>query len=188
MKFHLQDALEVMCMPAITVQFIIAQSLAFVSAIFFTISIIQKTKKRLIFYQVINTALGVASPLLLQTYAAAVSNFTALIRSVLIHIHKDSKVVMYILAIANLSLSLLTNTKGFIGLLPAIAGAEYTIALIYAKDIRQIRIFTLINVVLWAIHDWTVQIYAFAVCNTADAVILTVSLLKQKKETDSAEL
>ena len=165
----------------------IAQGLNLIGALFFMFSVIQKTKKNLITFQIGNTVASVTSFVLLQSYPAAVTCFMALIRNILVRTHNDKKILMYAIATVTLSISLTFNTKGLFGILPALGGVEYTLGLAYAKTLKQIKIAALINTAIWCVHDWALGIYPYAICDTISVFLLAIEIYKATKHPENDE-
>ena len=147
---------------------IIGNIFSLLSAICLAVSVIKKSKKDLIWWQVIDVIFCILSNIFLYTYSALTTNSISLVRNVLAYKNKLNKNITWILLILCVIAGLCANNRGIIGLFPIIASASYTIFMYTTKNEQQMRWALVSNLLLWFVHDAYVQAYPSAL---TDAVL-----------------
>lgn len=153
------------------------------AAICIAISVLKKSKKDLIWWQIIDVIFGILSNIALYAYAALTTNFVALIRNVLAYNNKLTRGITGILFALCVIVGMFANNRGVIGMLPIIASAGYTIFMFTTKNEQQMRWALLFNLILWIIHDIYVQAYPTAIINTILVVFTFVKIFQQYSRT-----
>ncbi len=77
-------------------------------------------------------------------------------------------------------IGLTVNNRGFIGLIPVITTALYTVICLYARKRIAIKINIVVNLVLWAIYDILVSDYVSFAVDTGSAVVAIISIFRLK--------
>ena len=144
---------------------IIGNIFSLLSAICIMISAAQKNKKNFMLYQIGDTVFGSFANIVLSAYAALAISLVCLIRNVLSYKNKLSQSVTAVLTVLSVVIGLYVNNLGYIGFLPIIAAASFTICIYITKNEQQMRYALVVNMLLWFVHNAYVQAYPSAVAN-----------------------
>ncbi len=146
---------------------IIGNIFSFLSALFIAVSVIKKSKKGLIGWQILDVVCCILSNIFLAAYAALTTNSVALIRNILAYKNANGKKTTIALTVLCVIAGLYANNRGIIGLLPIIASASYTVMMFTTKNEQQMRLALSSNLLLWLVHDFYVQAYSSAFTDAA---------------------
>lgn len=152
---------------------IIGNIISFISAIFLGISCYAKDRKKIFTFQLFNCATYAAASYFFGTYAAITSLALCSLRSILIMKDKYTKTSAYILAASVIVLGLITNNRGFVGLLPVIASVEYNLCCYYITDPHLTRYSILINELIWVIYAFIIKDFSTGI---SDIIIMIVDI------------
>lgn len=144
---------------------IIGNIFSLLSAICIAISVAQKSKKKFMLWQIGDTAFGIGVNIALVTYAALVISIICLIRNILSYCGKLTKSITVIFTVLGVIIGFLVNNLGFIGWFPIVASASYTIFIYTTKNEQQMRYASILNMVLWLVHNAYVGAYPSAIAN-----------------------
>lgn len=161
--------------------FVIGNVFSLIAAICIAVSVIKKSKKDLIGWQIVDVIFCILSCLALASYAAASSNAVALVRNILAYKNKLTKNLMWVLCGLCVIVGLWANNRGVIGLLPIIASGSYTFLMYTTKDEQQMRWALVSNLILWLVHDAYIQSYPLAVMDFMLSVWTGIQIYKNKK-------
>lgn len=162
---------------------IIGNIFSLLSAICIAVSVVKKSKKSLIGWQIFDVIFCILSNIALYTYAALTTNSVALIRNILAYKNKLSKNITWFLLILCIVAGLWANNRGIIGLFPVIASAEYTILMYITKNEQQMRWALVINLMLWLIHDFYVQAYPSSLTDLVLSLWTAMQIWHNRKQT-----
>ena len=146
---------------------IIGNLFSLFSAICIAVSVIKKSKKDFMYWQIGDTLFGIVANIALSAYAALVISTICFIRNILSYKNQLTKEFTIILLVISIFIGLYANNLAVIGLLPIIASASYTICIYITKNEQQMRWALTINMILWFIHNLYVQAYPSAIANIA---------------------
>ena len=132
---------------------------AALGAVCVIISVAQKNKQDLIWWQAINAFFSILSCIALFAYAALVTNCFSMIRNILAYKNKLTLTATFVLSIICLITGVYMNNLGTIGLLAIIASVSYTIFMYTTKNDQQMRYAVVFNSILWLIHDYYIKSY-----------------------------
>lgn len=161
---------------------IVGNILSLLAAICIGISVVKKSKKDLIGWQIWDVIFCILSSFVLASYAAVTANTVALIRNVLAYKNKLTKNMTWVLTFLCVLLGLWANNRGIIGLFPVIAAGSYTVLMYTTKDEQQMRWALVSNLILWLVHDAYIQSYPLAVMDFMLSVWTAVQIYKNRKE------
>ena len=94
---------------------------------------------------------------------------------------KLTKETTLLLLIISVIVGLCANNLGIIGILPIIASASYTVCIYTTKNEQQMRYATMINMLLWFIHDFYIQAYPSAFASIILCIWTVIQILKNKR-------
>lgn len=160
---------------------IIGNIFSLLSATCIAVSVIKKSKRDLIWWQIIDVIFCILSNIALYTYSALTTNSISLIRNILAYKNKLNKNITWILLILCVIVGLWVNNRGIIGLFPIIASASYTVFMFITKNEQQMRWALVSNLILWFIHDTYVQAYPSALTDMALSVWTLIQIYKNRK-------
>ena len=161
---------------------IIANVLSAVSNLLYGTSSFFKKKKTIMITQVIDSTAGCLACLLADSYSAAVTLFICAVRNFLVSKDNKKKWIYWLFAGALLVLGLISNTRGFIGILPVAASVQYTLWAGYAKNEQSIRYGMVVNYIPWIIHNAYVKLYTSAIFMTFFMIFTIVNIVRFYKE------
>ena len=158
-------------------QIIIGNIIALIASILMTFSGLQKSKKKILFIQIIQIFLTIISNLVLGGYTGAIVNAISLIRDILLYKDKVGVKEKIILIIFAIGLSLAFNNLGLIGLLPLIATVTYMLFM-DTKDVIKFKILIIISMILWFIYDLTIKSYTSSVFDILSALTHLIAIIQ----------
>lgn len=126
------------------------------------VSVLKKSKKSLIGWQVLDTCFFIASTFVLKSYSAVVTNTVSLVRNLFAYKGKLDKKMTWLFCGVIVIIGLYLNNRGVIGWLPVIASVQYTICLYVTKNEQQMRWALAFNLLFWFVHDAYIQAYPAA--------------------------
>ena len=85
-----------------------------------------------------------------------------------------TKRTAYLLTLVVIVSGVMTNNMGFIGLLPVIATAEYTLCCYYIEDPYRTRYSIMVNELIWVIYAIIIKDFSTTVC---DAVVIGADII-----------
>lgn len=138
---------------------------SFFAALCMIVSVIQRSKKDFIGWQIGDDIFGCLTCITLSSYSAFTVCFVCFIRNLLAYQKKLTKFSTGILFCANIIVGLYVNNLGWIGYLPIIASASYTIFTYILKTAQQMRLALIFNLLLWIIHCLYIKAYPSAATN-----------------------
>lgn len=172
----------------------IAQGFGILGLIVMIISLFQKNKDRMLLYVVFNGIFFGIEYLLLKAYSGMFSNFFGIIRTY-VSKEKEKKekydkwYFLTFFLIGYAIIGFISFDGKIISLLPIIAEIIYVITL-WQKDVKKIRIGTLLMVILWLIYDIFVKAYPslitdlIVMSSTIIAIIIKDILKKEGKNNE----
>lgn len=139
-----------------------------------------KTKKKMIWWQVIEQIFIILSNAFLKSNSGVTIGIAAIIRNILTVKNKFKGLAVVLFLTLTSILGLISNNYGMVGIIPIIATAEYTIALYILKKPRDIKIALVINLIMWAFYDLTIKAYPMFVMDLLVIIITLYNLFKKK--------
>lgn len=162
---------------------IIGNLIAFIASIFMVIGGLKKEKKSILYLEIIQIGLYVISNILLGGYTGAIINVLNCIRDFLCYKEKLGTREKIIILIFAISLSIIFNNLGWIGILPLIASIIY-ICFMNTKDIVKFKLLIVFSLVMWLIYDLSIKSYTSSAFDFFSIIANTISisqLLKKNK-------
>lgn len=163
--------------------------ISFVSAVLLIVMGLTKTRKKILTLQLSQVSLLAVSNAILGAYTGAVSNLIALVRNILCLKVKYSLTIKLLVSAALVGLGLLTNDRGFLGLLP-IAGTVLVTCSLDCEDVVKLKSAYIISQSVWIFYDLAVKNYVAAVTDTfgvAANIIGIISVRKMIRKTEKQE-
>lgn len=156
--------------------FIIAQFFGILVIIANVLSMQMKNKKQIIFMFILANLFSAINFILLQSYSGAIICSFAIIQTFINKFFEKKennvpKAIILLYIIISIILGTITFNS-FIDILPIICSILYTITIIQDQE-KNIRIISLINILLWIIYDIVSQAYTAAISDS----LMTISTL-----------
>lgn len=168
----------------------IAQGFGILGLLVMVISLFQKNKDRMLGYVVFNGIFFGIEYLLLGAYSGMFSNFFGIFRTYISkekekHKNLNKWHILLFFIIGYAIIGFISFDGKIVSLLPIIAEIIYVIAL-WQKDVKKIRIGTLLMVILWLIYDIFVKAYPsmitdLIVMSSTIVAIVIKDILKRKE-------
>lgn len=160
---------------------ILGNIFSLLSVICIAVSAIKKNKKDFMYWQIGDALFGICSTISLVAYAALVINSISLLRNILSYKDKLTKKITAFLLFFEIIIGLYVNNLAFIGLLPVITSAGYTLCVYLTKDEKQMRWVLVITTILWAVHNFCIHSYPSALTNIVLCVWTLLQIYKNRK-------
>jgi hypothetical protein len=166
-------------------------------------STFMKNKERMLLVQCLEVLLHGLSNLLQGGYTAVFANAFAFLRNLLYSIPagkrykskviqtilnycaKDRKYLITCLLILIVAYSFKVNTRGYLGWLPIIATAEYSLLTMITKSIRGQRAVLLLNCVIWALYDGLILMWPALLMDMIIGLTAAIQLVLYFKKDNS---
>jgi len=154
-----------------------------------SISGTRKKHSQIMAIQIVSQFFYAAASIALKAYSSTAQNVVAVFRNFAAMKNYKSKVLDWILILAGVVLGIAFNNRGLLGLLPVVANFEYSVAVFKFKGKeRLLKICFIINMIMFAVFSAVVQNYVGVVSCSVIAITTTVSLFRDSKGKDTADV
>ena len=161
---------------------ILGNIIALIASILMVYSGLIKNKKKILLIQTTQISLSIVSNIVLGGITGAIINFIGMIRNILCYRDKLGTFEKIIITILSITLSLLFNNLGLIGLLPVVSTVTY-VWLMNQNDVIKFKILVMFTMLLWGIYDLTIKSYTSCVFDFMTILTNTISIYKINKKT-----
>lgn len=151
-----------------------------IGAILLGISTFSKKRNKMLFIQTGDCIFNSLACLFSWSYAGFTTNIISGIRNILNIKGKMTKWLLIFITVLILVIWIISNQSRIIGLLPPIASVQYTLWSSTTKSAQRTRIWLVINIIMWLIHDIFMKIYPSAVMDFIIIIITTVNIFRWK--------
>ncbi len=142
--------------------------------VFLALSALKNKKEEIVLFQIFCYFFDIMANFVLGGYSGAVVVAASLARNILVYKNKMSNVAVCVIMTVMTVCGISVNRHGWIGVLPVMANAEYTLWLWYGgTNPRGIKISMAANVLIWAVYDFTIQAFPAFI---SDVVIFAVTV------------
>lgn len=138
---------------------IIGNIFSFLASLCTAVSVVKKNKTDFMYWQVGNTVFAILTNFVLLSYSGVTTNSVSLIRNVLAYKKKLSFLITLIILAISITLGLIFNNRGFIGILPVFSSAGYTLCIFLTKNEQQLRYALIADLSVWATYYLYIQAY-----------------------------
>lgn len=167
-------------------QLFIGNAISLVAAVLLAASCCVNQPRRIYLLQICTNLVLCLSSIVLGAWSGVVTLLLSSLRFYLIIRKKFNFPLMILFSAAVLLLGILANNRGLIGLLPVIAGVQFTVCTYFAKKTKSIKLSILINISLWAVYSFLILDIVSGVSETVNALVCLISLLKPNRDTVAA--
>ena len=159
---------------------IIGNIIALIASLLMVISGIVKTKKEVLFYQTLEVGTATVAYAFLGALSGVVINAINVLRNYLAYKDKLNIIYKAFLTILSITLVLLFNKEGLVGLLPLIAIIIYLWSL-DIKNIIKFKKLIIFLMILWIIYDFIVHNYVAVIFDILTILTNITSIVSIKK-------
>ena len=154
--------------------------ISLVAAVFTVLSSWSKERRRIFFYQAIQCLLLAIANLFFVSFSGTTTYALCAARNTLLALNRFDRRICIGFVISVAAIGLAANNRGWIGLLPVLTTAIYTIGCFHGKETKAIKLNIIINLILWAIYDIVIRDYVSFTVDTVSAGTAVVSLFYLK--------
>ena len=155
---------------------LIANIIALIASVLMFLTGFLKKKGSILIVQTIQIGLSAVSNLILGGITGAIVNVISMIRNIFCYYGKLGILIKVVVTILTVSLCLLFNNFGIIGLLPVVSTVSY-VWLMNIKDVRKFKYLLIFTLVLWGIYEFSIQSYTAAAFDVMTIVANIISLM-----------
>ena len=166
---------------------ILGNIIALIASILMVYSGLIKNKKKILLIQTTQISLSVVSNIVLGGITGAIINTISLIRNIICYKDKLETIEKIIITILSITLSLIFNNLGLIGLLPVISTVTY-VWLMNEKDIVKFKFLIIFTMLLWGVYDLTIKSYTSSVFDFMTVLTNIISIYKINKKLKIKEI
>lgn len=151
---------------------------SFAAACFTFLSAWSRDRKRIYLYQAAQCLVLAVANVFFASVSGVTTCALCAARNLLLAYERFTprRCVVFVAAVAALGLA--ANNRGAVGLLPVVTTAVYTVACLYAKSTKAIRINLIVNLILWAVYDAFILDFVSCAVDSVSAVTAFVSLIR----------
>lgn len=160
---------------------IIGNVIALVASLLMVYSGILKEKKKILYVQTVQIGLSVASNIVLGGITGAIINAISMIRNIICYKEKLGTKEKIIITILSVSLSLIFNNLGLIGILPVVSTVTY-VWLMNIKDVKKFKLLIAFTMLMWLIYDIYIKSYTAAIFDFMNLFANLVTIPKVKNQ------
>lgn len=164
---------------------LIGNALSFLAAMFLFLSSILKRKDKIFIFQFFECATLAVASFFFGAYAGISTLLLSAVRNVLIAKNKFGKTLMYVFLLLTLTLGIITNNRGAVGLMPVIATIQITVCGCVFEGIIETKISIAVNTVIWVVYSFIIKDYSTGIIDSivlAAAIVSTVKFIRQSRK------
>jgi len=165
---------------------LIGNLISLVAACFLAASCISRNNRRVFAYQCMESLTVAVSSLFFASYAASVSMLLSALRNWLVSREKYTRPVMLFFLIIGVILGIAINVRGWLGLVPVIATAQYTLCCFYVKGVLTTKYSIAVNLLMWVVYSFLILDFSTAISNAIVLVLDIGVIVKMHKERKTA--
>lgn len=165
---------------------LIGNLISLVAACFLAASCISRNNRRVFAYQCMESLTVAVSSLFFASYAASVSMLLSALRNWLVSREKYTKPVMLFFLIVGVILGIAINVRGWLGLVPVIATAQYTLCCFYVKGVLTTKYSIAVNLLMWVVYSFLILDFSTVISNAIVLILDIGVIVKMHKERKTA--
>lgn len=137
-------------------------------------------RKRIYLYQAAQCFFLAQANIFFNSISGVTTYIICTIRNVLLAYDRFTAKLCIIMVSCVGIIGLSVNNRGFIGIIPVIATALYTIVCFYVKRQPTIKANIIVNLILWAVYDILIHDYVSFSVDTGSAIVAVISIFHWK--------
>ena len=161
---------------------LIGNIIALVASLIMVYTGILKNKKKIIYLQTVQIGLSVISNIVLGGISGAIINGISCIRNVLCYKGMLTTVFKILIVIISITLTLLFNNLGIIGLLPLISIVLYTLFM-DTKKVITLKLLIIFTMIMWLLYDFYIKSYTSSLFDLLTIItnVIALNQLRNKR-------
>ena len=167
-------------------QLIIGNAISLVAAVLLAASCCVKQPRNIYLLQICCNLVLCLSSAVFCAWSSVPTLLLSSLRFYLMIRKKFNFPMMLLFSAATLLLGLWANTRGLIGLLPVIAGVQFTVCTYFSKKTTAIRLSILVNLIFWAIYSFWILYIVSGISQTINILICLFSLFESRQKNEKA--
>ena len=165
---------------------LIGNLISLVAACFLAASCISRNNRRVFAFQCMESLTVAVSSLFFASYAASVSMLLSALRNWLVSREKYTRPVMLFFLIVGVILGIAINVRGWLGLVPVIATAQYTLCCFYVKGVLTTKYSIAVNLLMWVVYSFLILDFSTAISNAVVLILDIGVIVKMHNERKTA--
>ena len=157
---------------------IIGNILSFAAAIFMAASSLVKKRSVIFTLQFFECFILAVASFFFNSYSGIATLFLCAVRNLLTAKNHFNKKMMWIFLILTAIFGLITNNRGFTGLLPVIATLQYTICSHVFRGLLETRISIFANTAIWVVYSFIIKDFSTGITDSIVLIISAYALIK----------
>ena len=158
-------------------QLIIGNIIALIGSFVMLYEGFQKDKNKIIFFEIIQISLFIIASIILGGYTGAIINILCLVRDIILYKDKMNKYYKLVLIVLAITLSLLFNNMGLIGLLPLMSILLY-IVFMNTKNVIVFKLILVLSMMMWCIYDLAIKSYTSSAFDFICGIIHLITVIQ----------
>lgn len=161
---------------------LIGNIIALVASLIMVYTGILKNKKKIIYLQTVQIGLSVISNIVLGGISGAIINGISCIRNVLCYKGMLTTMFKILIVIISITLTLLFNNLGIIGLLPLISIVVYTLFM-DTKKVITLKLLIIFTMIMWLLYDFYIKSYTSSLFDLLTIItnVIALNQLRNKR-------
>jgi len=161
---------------------IIGNIFSFLASVCTAVSVVKRSKTDFMYWQVGNTIFAILTNIALLSYSGVTTNSVSLVRNVLAYKNKLSFVKTAVILGISITLGMIFNNRGLIGILPVFSSAGYTLCVYLTKNEQQLRYALIVDLSLWAAYYLYIQAYPSVITYTILNIWTAIQIIRNIKK------
>ena len=161
---------------------IIGNIFSFLASVCTAVSVVKRNKTDFMYWQVGNTICAIMTNLVLHSFSGVTTNSVSLVRNILAYKKKLSFSITLGILTLSIILGFVFNNRGFIGILPVLSSAGYTLCIYLTKNEQQLRYALIADLSVWATYYLYIQAYPSVVTYMVLNVWTAIQIYRNAKE------
>lgn len=138
-----------------------------------------RDRKRIYLYHAGQCLLSSVANLILRSISGATTLALCSLRNTLLAYDRLTKPLCCLIVLLISVFGAASNNRGLLGLFPVVATAVYSVACLYARRIKIIKLNILVNLSLWAVYDFFIMDFVACAVDGASAALALLSLFRK---------
>lgn len=161
---------------------IVGNILSLLASLCTAISVFKRSKTDFMYWQIGNTVFAILTNFVLLSYSGVTTNFVSLIRNIYGYKNKLTAKITAALVVCSISLGMIYNNIGFIGLCPVFVSASYTICIYWMKKTQHLRYASIVDLSVWAWYYWYIQAYPSVITYVVLNIWTAIQIARHEKK------
>lgn len=164
---------------------LLANFFALLDGLLYSFSILVKDYRKLIFVHIFSASCGLVCNLLLNAHSGIVLGIIGICYNLYRYFVTETQtdIFFYMFVLLKITMVLIFNDVGIIGILPLIASVSYMVVAYYTRSSTIMSIMMIVNASLWLPYSFYFEVYSSVVFTILTIILGLNRLLFKKKVT-----